>query len=188
MTLVGNDLGAFLLTADSYPERLARLMITSCEAFDNIPSGLAGHSITLAAKIPGGLNAAVQPLRLRTLRRLPFAFGLMAKRPISHEITDAWLGPLLSQREIRRDVLKYLRGSSKSELLAATERLRSFERPALIIWAKEDRMMPPTHGQQLAALLPQARLVEIADSGTLIPLDQPATLAHAIRQFIQDTP
>ncbi|HCI82734.1 MAG TPA: alpha/beta hydrolase [Ktedonobacter sp.] len=188
VTLVGNDLGAFLITADSYPERLARLVITSCEAFDNIPSGLAGHAITLAAKIPGGLNAAVQPLRLRALRRLPFAFGLMAKRPIPHEITDAWLHPLVSQCQIRRDVLKYLRDSSKSELLAATERLRFFECPALIIWAKEDRMMPPTHGQRLAALLPQARLIEIADSGTLIPLDQPAVLAHAIRQFIQDTP
>ncbi|GCE10047.1 alpha/beta fold hydrolase [Dictyobacter aurantiacus] len=187
-TLVGNDLGAFLVTADSYPERLARLVITSCEAFDNIPSDLPGHVITFAAKIPRDLNAAVQPLRLRALRHLAFAFGLMVKRPISHEITDARLHVLLSQREIRRDALKYLHGSSKSELLAATERLRSFEHPVLIIWAKKDRMMPPTHGLRLEALQPRAQLVEIVDSGTLIPLNQPATLAHASRQFIQDTP
>lgn len=48
--------------------------------------------------------------------------------------------------------------------------------------------MPPEHGRRLAALLPHGRLVEIADSYTLIPLDQPGELAHAIRRFIQDTP
>ena len=184
VTLVGNDLGVFLVTASLYPERLARLVITSCEAFDHLPSGLPGHTIAFAARVPGGLNLAVQPLRLRALRRLPIAFGPMAKRPIPGEITDAWVRPVLSQREIRRDLLKYLRHASKSDLLAATERLREFERPALVVWAKEDRMMPPAHGQRLAALLPQARLVEVADSSTLIPLDQPETLAHAIRQFI----
>src|SRR5215469_9352688 len=42
VTLVGNDLGVFLVTASSYPQRLARLVITSCEAFDNMPSGLPG--------------------------------------------------------------------------------------------------------------------------------------------------
>jgi pimeloyl-ACP methyl ester carboxylesterase len=187
VTLVGNDLGAFLLTAGSYPERLARLVITSCEAFDHTPSGLPGHTISLAARIPGGLNLALQPLRLRALRRLPIAFGPMTKRPIPGDITDAWVRSVLSQREIRRDLVKYLRHANKSDLLAATERLRTFERPALVVWTKEDRMMPPEHGRRLAALLPHARLVEIADSSTLIPLDQPETLAHAIRQFIQDT-
>ncbi|MBA2395249.1 MAG: alpha/beta hydrolase [Ktedonobacteraceae bacterium] len=188
VTLVGNDLGVFQVTASEYPERLARLVITSCEAFENIPSGLPGHTIAFAAKIPGGLNLLVQPLRLRALRRLPLAFGWMAKRPIPNAITDAWVRPLLSQREIRRDLLKYLRHSNKGDLLAATERLRSFDRPALVVWAKEDRMMPPAHGRQLAELLPHARLVEISDSFTLIPLDQPDTLAHTIRQFIRDTP
>ena len=40
-------------------------------------------------------------------------------------------------------------------------------------------MMPAEHGRRLAELLPQARLVEIADSYTLIPEDQPAVLAAA---------
>ncbi|MFB7556844.1 alpha/beta fold hydrolase [Streptomyces brevispora] len=44
--------------------------------------------------------------------------------------------------------------------------------------------MPPEHGRRLAALLPQGRLVAIADSRTLVPLDQPERLALAIRQFV----
>jgi pimeloyl-ACP methyl ester carboxylesterase len=53
----------------------------------------------------------------------------------------------------------------------------------LVVWASEDRVMPPEHGARLAALLPEARLVEVADSYTLIPLDQPARLAALIRDF-----
>jgi len=188
VTLVGNDLGLFQVTASEYPERIARLVITSCEAFENIPPGLPGRTIAFAIKLPGGLNALVQPLRLRALRRLPLAFGWMAKRPIPHEITDAWLRPLLTQRKIRCDLLKYLHNFNKGDLLAAAERLRSFDRPALVIWAKEDRVMSPEHGRRLAELLPHGQLIEIADSYTLIPLDQPGELARAIRQFVRDAP
>jgi pimeloyl-ACP methyl ester carboxylesterase len=45
-------------------------------------------------------------------------------------------------------------------------------------------MMPPAHGRRLAELLPQGRLVELDDCGTLIPLDQPKALAAAIREFV----
>src|SRR6266566_4858457 len=183
VTLVGNDLGLFQVTACEYPERIARLVITSCEAFENIPPGLPGHTLAFAATLPGGLFALVQPLRLRALRRLPLALGWMAKRPIPHEITDAWLRPLLTQRKIRRDLLKYLRHYDKRDLLAAAECLRSFARPALVVWAAEDRVMPPAHGRRLAGLLPQGRLSEVDDSYTLIPLDQPARLAQIIRDF-----
>jgi pimeloyl-ACP methyl ester carboxylesterase len=43
--------------------------------------------------------------------------------------------------------------------------------------------MPPEHGSRLAGLLPSGRLVEVEDSYTLVPLDQPARLAHVLREF-----
>jgi len=73
-------------------------------------------------------------------------------------------------------------------MLAAADGLRSFDRPALVIWAEEDRVMPPEHGRRLAELLPLGRLVEIPDSYTLIPEDQPVELARAIRRFVRDSP
>ena len=51
------------------------------------------------------------------------------------------------------------------------------------MWAEKDKIMPPEHGRRLAELLPQGRLVEVEDSYTLIPLDQPASFAGAIREF-----
>ena len=44
--------------------------------------------------------------------------------------------------------------------------------------------MPPDHGRRLASLLPRGELVEVADSYTLVPLDQPSELAAAIRRFV----
>ncbi len=185
VTLVGNDWGgAQLLISEGCAERVGRLVLVSCEAFDNFPPGLPGRAVWLAAKLPGGLNALAQPLRLRPLRRLPIAFGWMSKRPVPHDVMDAWLRPVLTQREIRRDLVKYLRGVDKGAMLDAAERLRAFDHPALVVWAAEDRVMPPEHGRRLADLLPRGQLVEIADSYTLIPEDQPAELARALRVFL----
>jgi pimeloyl-ACP methyl ester carboxylesterase len=183
---VGNDSGLFQIAAAEHPERIARLVITSCEAFENFPPGLPGTNLWLAARLPGGVSASVHPLRLRALRRLPVAFGWMAKRPILHEVTDAWLRPLLTRREIRRDLTRYLRAARKGEMLAAAEGLRSFERPALVVWAAEDRVMPPEHGRRFAELLPRARLVEVPDSYTLLPEDQPTELARLLREFVRE--
>ncbi|HET8624309.1 MAG TPA: alpha/beta hydrolase [Gemmatimonadales bacterium] len=187
VTLVGNDQGSYMIAAVSHPERIGRLVITSSEAFENFPPGLPGRALALAAKLPGGLNASLQQLRLRPLRRSPLALGRMAKRPVPEEITDAWLRPLLTNREIRRDLAKYIRSGTKGDMLEAAEGLRSFDRPALVVWAAEDRVMPAEHGRRLAELLPDGRLVEIADSYTLIPEDQPTELAACIRAFIRET-
>jgi pimeloyl-ACP methyl ester carboxylesterase len=187
VTLAINDWGGpLLLLEDGAPERISRIVITSCEAFDNVPPGLPGRTIGAAGRMPGGIRFAMQQLRLRPLRRLPMTFGWMAKRPIPDEIMDAWLEPVLAQAEVRRDLRKYVLSAKegKRQLAAATERLRDLDRPALVAWAAEDRVMPPEHGRRLAELLPQGRLVEIAGSYTLIPLDRPGELAASIRAFM----
>ena len=189
VTLVGNDWGgAQLLVSEGVDERVGRLVLTSCEAFDNYPPGLPGRAVALTAGIPGGTYVAFQSLRLRPLRRLPVTWGWLSKRPVPPEVMDEWFRPLQTRPEIRRDFRKYVRSvPPKSELLEWSERLRSFDRPALVVWAAEDRVMPPEHGRRLAEILPQGRLIEIPDSYTLIPEDQPRELAHTIRGFVQDT-
>jgi pimeloyl-ACP methyl ester carboxylesterase len=187
VTLVQSDMGFAQLLAAERPELIARLVLTSCEAFDNYPPGLPGRTVGLAGKVPGGLNALVQPLRIRALRRLPMALGRMTKRPIPDEVTDAWLRPLLTRRAIRRDLTKYLKAVDKDVMREASEGVGRFGGPALVVWAAEDRVMPVEHGRRLAELLPEGRYVEIEDSYTLIPEDQPGELAAAIRDFVRET-
>ena len=184
VTLVENDTAMAQVLCAGGCDRVGRLVITSCEAFDNYPPGIPGKAVALAAKLPGGIFLTVQQLRLHWFRRIPLGFGLMAKRPIPHEELDRWLEPLLTQREIRRDLRKYAGTLDRSVLTEAAEGLRRWDRPALVVWAAEDRVMPPRHGRALAELLPQGRLVELEDSFTLIPLDQPRALAREIAAFV----
>ena len=184
VTLVGNDTGGALvqLLACEGAARVSRIVLASCDAFDNFPPGLTGKTLVLTGKLPPTLfGLFMQQMRLRPLRRLPIAFGWLTKR--GDAATARWMKPLLQQREVRRDTVRILRAAAaeKDVLLDAAERLRSYDQPALVVWASEDRVMPPDHGRRLAELLPHGRLVEIADSYTLIPLDQPGRLAASIR-------
>lgn len=185
VTLVGNDWGgAQLLVGD---DRVGRLVLVACEAFDNYPPGLPGRMIRYALRVPGGFALLAWSLQLRSLRRLPMAIGWMSKRPVPTEIVDAWFAPMVRNRLVRRDVERYARSARPAQMVEATEGLRDFDRPALVVWATEDKVMPRDHGRRLAELLPQGRLVEVADSYTLIPEDQPAVLAEAIRSFANET-
>jgi pimeloyl-ACP methyl ester carboxylesterase len=190
ITLAISDWGGpLLLVGGARDERLARLVVCSCEAFDNVPPKGAAKLLPYIALVPGGLDAALVPFRFDRLRRLPITYGPLSKRPVPREVMDRWFGPISEQREIRRDLRKYVRSAARGrrELLATMDKLPGFNRPALIAWATEDRLMPPEHGRRLAELLPQGRLVEIADSYTLIPEDQPATLTAHMREFLTDT-
>jgi pimeloyl-ACP methyl ester carboxylesterase len=186
VTLVGNDTGgalAQLLIAGGAP-RVGRVVLASCEAFGNLPPGLTGKILALAGKLPPRLfGLAMQQMRVKPLRRLPVAFGWLTKR--GDAATARWLQPVLTQSGIRKDTVRMLHAAYADQrlLLRAAEQLPAFDRPALIIWAAEDRVMPPEHGKRLARLLPQGQLAEIDDSYTLIPLDQPARLAQLIAEF-----
>jgi pimeloyl-ACP methyl ester carboxylesterase len=188
VTLVQNDHGAALALAGQRPARVARLVISSCEAFENYPPGLPGRNLRLTARAPGGLLLAVQALRLRWLRRLPVTFGWLSKRPLPDELVDRWLRPAQGQRAVRRDLRKYAAGARRRDMVEICQRLAGFDRPALVVWTPEDRIQRPEHGRRLVALLPDARLIEIPDSYTLIMRDQPQAFSHAIRAFVAATP
>jgi pimeloyl-ACP methyl ester carboxylesterase len=187
VTLVQNDHAAALVLAGERPARVTRLVISSCEAFDNYPPGLPGKNMRVMAMVPGGIFLAMQALRLRPLRRLPVALGWMSKRPLPDDLVDRWLTPAQSRRGVRRDLGKYAASARRRQMIEACERLRSFDRPALVVWTPEDRVQRPEHGRRLAELLPDARLVEIRDSYTLIMRDQPKAFAEAIRRFVRET-
>ena len=110
-------------------------------------------------------------------------FGRMTVRPIPKDIIRGWTEGLINEPGVRRDVRQYVATTPQGCLVEAADRLRSFEKPALVIWPTDDRTMPREHGARLAALLPQGRLVEVDDCSVLMPLDQPARLADEIRTF-----
>jgi pimeloyl-ACP methyl ester carboxylesterase len=186
VTLVGNDTGGALvqlLMAGGAP-RVARAVLASCDAFDNFPPGLTGRTLVRAGRLPPAMfGLFMQQMRLRPVRRLPIAFGWLTKR--GDVATARWMRPVLTEPAIRRDTVRVLRAVAADPrlMVRAAESLPGFGRPVLVVWARADRVMPPEHGRRLAEILPQARLAEVDDSHTLIPLDQPARLAQLIADF-----
>ena len=186
VTLIGNDTGGALvqLLMAEDTARVGRVVLASCDAFDNFPPGLTGKTLVLTGRLsPRMFGLSMQQMRLRPVRRLPIAFGWLTRR--GDASTARWMRPVLTQPGIRRDAVRVLRAAAAGTglLVAAAEKLPEFKHPALVVRASEDRVMPPEHGRRLAGLLPQGRLVEVADSYTLIPLDQPVRFAQIIREF-----
>jgi pimeloyl-ACP methyl ester carboxylesterase len=94
-----------------------------------------------------------------------------------------WLLPSRRDARIRRDLRRVLRGVHRRHTLAAAASFGSFDRPVLLAWAEQDRLFPVSLARRLAGLLPDARLVTVADSATFIPEDQPTALAGLIIEF-----
>ena len=86
VALVGNDTGGALcqMVVTRRPERIGRLVLTSCDYRDNFPPKMFRY-LKLAVAIPGAMRLLMLPMRLRAPRRLPFAFGWLVKRPIARQ-------------------------------------------------------------------------------------------------------
>jgi pimeloyl-ACP methyl ester carboxylesterase len=188
VTLVANDTGGAIAqwVAIRHPERLARLVLTPCDAFDNFLPPVLRH-LQLFGRRPAGLRVLAEALRFRVIQRLPIAFGRLTVRPIDREAMDAYTRPLRTNAGVRRDFAALVRAISKRYTQEAAQRLAAFDKPALVVWSLDDRLFPLAHGHRLAALLPQGRLEVIDDAGAFIPEDEPELLAVRIAEFAEAT-
>ena len=184
VTLVANDTGGALsqLVVTRHPERIGRLVLTPCDAYENfLPP--AFRYLQALARIPGGVAVVAQAMRIPANRRSPIAFGWLSKRRIPSDVLAAWTEPVIRDAEIRRDVRDVLRGISKRYTLEAAQRLREFGGPTMLAWATEDRFFKPKFAERLAADIPGSRLEWIEDSRTFVSEDQPERLAGLIGEF-----
>ncbi|MFI5122299.1 MAG: alpha/beta fold hydrolase, partial [Vicinamibacteria bacterium] len=184
VTLVGNDTGGAIcqLVVTRHPERVGRLVLTPCDAYENfLPP--AFRYLQLLARVPGGVGAVAQSMRIPAVRRTPLAFGWLSKSRIPAEVLAGWTAPIIREPGVRADARKVLRGISNSYTLEAAERLRDFEGPTMLAWATEDRFFKPRFAERLAADIPGSRLEWIDDSRTFVSEDQPERLTELIGDF-----
>jgi pimeloyl-ACP methyl ester carboxylesterase len=134
------------------------------------------------AKMPGGMSVLAAPFRIGALARA--AFKPFSKRGIPAELVASWMEPGMNDPGVRRDLKKVTVGMNKRYTLEAAEKLSHSELPVLLTWAPGDRFFPIKNAERLAAEVPNARIVEIPDAATFVPLDQPERLAAEIGTFI----
>jgi pimeloyl-ACP methyl ester carboxylesterase len=186
-TLAFNDWAApQILVAEGLTARIRGMVLVACETAGNYPPGLPGKNLALLGSIPGGLRLALAAMKLPAVRRTPVTFGWMAKHGMPDDLVREWIDGPWSDSAILRDALRYIRSTreGRRRLVAATRELGRFVGPVTIVWAAEDRVMPMSEGEALAAAFPRSRLVIIDDSYVLVPLDQPERLGELIREHM----
>lgn len=188
VTLVGNDSGGALsqIFAVRHPDRLAGLVLTNCDAFENFPPKLFSY-MRWTALAPGGVTVMAQILRAKSVRNLPFTFGALAKKRMDPDLVESFLRPVIDSAGIRRDAKKLLRGVSASYTVDAAQRLADLSAPTLLVWAPEDKHFPLDHARRLADIIPNARLETVEDSFAYVPQDQPTELARIMKEFLAES-
>jgi pimeloyl-ACP methyl ester carboxylesterase len=162
-------------------DRIARVVLTSCDAFEVYPPNPFSF-LRIIPSVPGLAFLLAQSLRFSLIRRLPIAYGWVMKKLPPRVVLDSYTRPLLD-RAIRRDAKKMIRGISNDHTIGAARRLRDFDRPVLLAWAGEDKLFPVSLAERLKAVLPRAQLRVIPGARTFVAEDQPVELAAAIAEF-----
>lgn len=190
VTIVGNDGGGMLtqLVVTRHPERIARVVLTPCDAYENFPPPMFDYLCWLA-RIPVSFELLALSLRIPRLRRLVgrslIGYGGLTHSRIDDELLDHYFTPILGH-DVRRDVVKFLRSVDKKYTLDAAQLFPGVEQPLLVVWASEDRFFPLEHGERLARDFPDARLSVIDGSRTWVSEDRPAELVSLISEFIAE--
>jgi len=182
VTIVGNDSGGAMsqVLVTRHPERIGRLVLTNCDTHENFPPGIFKTMPPIAA-LPGGMTVLAAPFRIGALARA--AFKPFSKQGIPADLVASWMRPALHDPGVKHDAKKVTAGMNKRYTLEAAEKLRGSQLPILFAWAPGDRFFPIRYAQRLAGEAGNARIVEIPDAATFVPLDQPQRLADEIAAF-----
>ncbi len=187
-TIVGNDSGGGLtqIALSRHPELAGRVVLTSCDAYDNFPPRF--FKVILAPTRFPALDAACCSRRFGSARsaRLRSRSAGSCARSSTRRSGDSYMLPILTEKAIARDFARFMSGFDPSFTLDAIEKLRTYDRPVLIAWSRDDRFFPPAHAERLAADIPGARLEWIEDAYTFSMEDQPERLAELIAGFVRE--
>jgi pimeloyl-ACP methyl ester carboxylesterase len=185
VAIVANDTGGAVAQwlVGHHPERIARLVLTSCDAFEKFPPTPQRY-LEVTARSRALMWLVGWTVRFRIVQRLPTAYGWVTQRPIDPAIMRSYTTPIRTVAGVRRDLQRLLLAVDTRYTFEAAESLRGFDKPALVLWADGDKIFPREHGKRLAELLPQGRFQMVRDSRTFIPEDQPERLVAAVRSFL----
>ena len=184
-TLVGNDTGGALsqIAVSRHPDLVSRLVLTSCDAYDEFPPRFF-DLLLWPTRFPALSRALFAPLRIRALRNTPLAFGWLMHSKLDDRAGDSYILPALTSPDSGADFARFVRTVDGSYTMDAIEKLRSFDRPVLIAWSRDDKFFKA--GERLAADIPTARLEWIEDARTFSMEDQPQRVAELIAGFVRE--
>ena len=191
-TVVANDTagGLLLLSLDTdHPAlgRVAQLVLTNCENYDQFPPDKLAKAVTLCRLTPRLARALVRlQIRLQhlspALRRRGIA--TVAASGLDDERVESFSGSARRDQRVVGDLVAALAGERPQLLIDAAQAIPRFDRPVLVIWGDSCGFFPMAGAQRLASDFPRATLVPVPRAKTWVPVDNPAAVADAIAKFV----
>ena len=185
VTLVGNDTGGAIsqIVISNHPERIERLVLTNCDAYEAFFPVLL-RPITIGARIFGKryVDLFAWTLRRRFAKRA--LIKMVALSHVDDATLDGYLGPLIQDPAVRRDLQRFLGDVSNRYTLEAARSFPSFDRPVLIAWGLRDPFFSPRLALRMQHDFPHSRLEAVPGSRAFVPEDRPMLLAQLIEEFL----
>jgi pimeloyl-ACP methyl ester carboxylesterase len=189
-TAVGHSLGGGIAMQFAYqfPEYCQRLALISSGGL-----GRDVHPLLRAATLPG--SEIVLPLITK-------GWALRAGEAVAGAVEHLGLklGPDLAEfargyasladadaRGAFLDTLKAVIDPGGQRVSALDRLYLAEQMPFLIMWGREDPIIPIEHGRYASAMVPGSRLVEIDGAGHFPMLDDPDRVADELADFVETT-
>jgi pimeloyl-ACP methyl ester carboxylesterase len=190
-TVVANDTagGLVLLSlATDHPalSRVARLVLTNCDSYDQFPPDALRKASAMCRRSP---RLARELFRLQARSSIGRRRGIatVTAGGLDREREESFFGPARRDERVADDFVAALAGFHPQLLVDAADAIPRFHRPVLLIWGDSDDFFPMTHARRLASEFPRATLVGVPGAKTWVPVDDPAAVADGIRTFVPTT-
>ena len=173
VVFAGLSMGGYVAFAfyKRHKERVAGLILADTRAEADSPEGKAGREKMRETVLSSGAEKVAGDLAGRMLAPLTVQSNpellervrrMMAGTPI-----HGYAGDL----------------RALANRVDSTALLPTIPCPTLVIVGAQDVVTPPADAARMAAAIPKAKLVTIADAGHLSPMEQPAAFNKAVRDF-----
>lgn len=178
VTVVGHSMGGQigLRAALLAPNKIERIIGLAAAGY----MGQVKKSLRMATKLPSFPFFLRLYFRRHKMRNT-FLDVTYNKTIVTKEMMDGYIEPL--KEKAFYNSLTRLIQDREGDL--SSEEVAQISQPVLLLWGKEDRIVPLKIGERFAKDLPNATLKIFKETGHLLPEEKPEEVAEAIREFLK---
>jgi pimeloyl-ACP methyl ester carboxylesterase len=182
--VVGNSMGGFIASevAIQFPHRVEHLVLVSAAG---ITSANVARAPTMTLGRIASVVTAYTAARHRAIARRPItrhlALALVARHPSRLRADLAWEGLIKGTGKPGFD--DALRACLEYDF---RDRLPDISCPTLIVWGKEDAVIPSRDAAEFERRIPNARKLIMEDTGHIPQVERPETFNRELLEFLDE--